>query len=285
MQRVGEFLLGESYYYHELAEMFSSLTLLKDQAARAKAAAYVGITETHLLGFRELPDRRTRAALSPLRHRRSLLAKEERQPEEESEATYYKLRLVFSAELQCIESIHYREAERSVRLTLKKYKAIKLYHESEDISKQYKFLRPEVFLRGVLKYITKFQPCEVLFEPFFPEQKKARRSTLSAEGGREEGGREEESLQLLIAAAGRLEEEVGRERGGEQRAKISSLNKLYQKIIEYYSARANPYYLIFVNKLNSIYHKYYLAPNDSPHPPPPPHLHPHLHPPPPPPPQ
>jgi hypothetical protein len=40
---------------------------------------------------------------------------------------------------------------------------------------------------------------------------------------------------------------------------------LYQKIIEYYSARANPYYLIFVNKLNTIYHKYYItAKKDSP---------------------
>lgn len=40
---------------------------------------------------------------------------------------------------------------------------------------------------------------------------------------------------------------------------ISSINKLYQKIIEHYSSRANPYYLIFVNKLNHIYHKYYIT--------------------------
>ena len=31
-------------------------------------------------------------------------------------------------------------------------------------------------------------------------------------------------------------------------------------MIEYYSARANPYYLIYVNKLNNIYHKYYISP-------------------------
>jgi hypothetical protein len=173
MQRVGEFLLGESYYYHELAEMFSSLVLLKDQGqpqgqGPKKSGIYVGITETHLLGFRELVDRHTHASLSPLRHHHSLVGKDEKQPEEENEATYYKLRLVFSAELQCIDTIYYREGEKMVKLLLKKYKAIKLYHESEDIKKQYKFQRPEVFLRGILKYITKFQPCEILFEPYFP---------------------------------------------------------------------------------------------------------------------
>lgn len=30
-------------------------------------------------------------------------------------------------------------------------------------------------------------------------------------------------------------------------------------MIEFYSARANPYYLIFVNKLNNIYQRYYLT--------------------------
>lgn len=39
---------------------------------------------------------------------------------------------------------------------------------------------------------------------------------------------------------------------------IGRINKIYQKIIEYYSARANPYYLIYVNKLNGLYLKYFL---------------------------
>lgn len=72
---MGHFLLGECYYYHELAEMFSSLILLKDQIQK-KNNVYVGITETHLLGFIELVDRHTHASLSPLRHRHSLVGKE-----------------------------------------------------------------------------------------------------------------------------------------------------------------------------------------------------------------
>ncbi len=30
-------------------------------------------------------------------------------------------------------------------------------------------------------------------------------------------------------------------------------------MIEYYSARANPYYLIYVNKLNLLYLKYFVS--------------------------
>jgi hypothetical protein len=44
----------------------------------------------------------------------------------------------------------------------------------------------------------------------------------------------------------------------EIKAKVGALNKVYQRLIEFYSARANPYYLIFVNKLNHVYHKYFL---------------------------
>ena len=40
------------------------------------------------------------------------------------------------------------------------------------------------------------------------------------------------------------------------------MNKSYQKMIEYYSARANPYYLIYVNKLNLLYQTYFVEQND-----------------------
>ena len=43
----------------------------------------------------------------------------------------------------------------------------------------------------------------------------------------------------------------------EKKKKLELINKQYQKLIDYYSARANPYYLIFVNKLNALYLKYY----------------------------
>lgn len=91
-----------------------------------------------------------------------------------------------------------------MRLVLKKYKAIKLYHESEDIKKQYKFYRPEVFLRGILKYITKFQPCEIIFDPYFPEHKKLRRNTTITLDPTL--SRDDESLSLLISTSSRLEE-------------------------------------------------------------------------------
>lgn len=50
----------------------------------------------------------------------------------------------------------------------------------------------------------------------------------------------------------------------EIKAKVGALNKVYQRLIEFYSARANPYYLIFVNKLNQVYHKYFLPAASSP---------------------
>jgi hypothetical protein len=48
----------------------------------------------------------------------------------------------------------------------------------------------------------------------------------------------------------------------EKKKKLEMINKLYQKLIDYYSARANPYYLIFVNKLNALYVKYYSSPTN-----------------------
>ncbi len=63
---------------------------------------------------------------------------------------------------------------------------------------------------------------------------------------------------MLIAESNALEKEVMAEpREEERRRKIDLINKKYQKIIEYYSARANPYYLIYVNKLNYLYLKYF----------------------------
>lgn len=38
---------------------------------------------------------------------------------------------------------------------------------------------------------------------------------------------------------------------------LEQINKSYQKLIEYYSARASPYYLVYVNKLNNLYRKVY----------------------------
>lgn len=34
---------------------------------------------------------------------------------------------------------------------------------------------------------------------------------------------------------------------------LKKLSKHYQKLIEYFSARANCYYLIYVNKLNNLF--------------------------------
>lgn len=76
--------------------------------------------------------------------------------------------LVNCAEMQCIDTIYYNESNKIIRLVLKKYKKIKNYHECDEIKKQYQFSNPEIFLRAVLKYITKFQNCEIIFEPYKP---------------------------------------------------------------------------------------------------------------------
>lgn len=41
----------------------------------------------------------------------------------------------------------------------------------------------------------------------------------------------------------------------ERKKALNKLVKNYQKIIGYFSERANAYYLIFVNKLNALYSK------------------------------
>lgn len=50
-----------------------------------------------------------------------------------------------------------------------------------------------MFLRGVLKVITRFQPCEIDFQPVFGDKKKEKRSS-SVERG-------DEDVSVMIASA------------------------------------------------------------------------------------
>lgn len=73
LQRMGRFHLGDSYFYDELAEMYSSLTLLKDHLQK-KSTAYIGISDTHFLIFKEIVEKQSgRNAHSPLKHHHSLI--------------------------------------------------------------------------------------------------------------------------------------------------------------------------------------------------------------------
>ena len=121
-------MLGERYYYQELCEMHSSLILLKDRSQK-KNNLYVGVTETHLLTFRECESKYPRSQ-SPLRHAHTIAATSEKEvvEVEEPESTLNQLLLVSAAEMQCIDTIYYRENEKVIRLMYKKYKSIKLYH-------------------------------------------------------------------------------------------------------------------------------------------------------------
>lgn len=102
-------------------------------------------------------------------------------------------------DIQSLESLHYNEAEKVVRLVISKYKSIKNYHEGEAIKRQYKFTRPEIFIRGVLKYINKFQPCEIHFHPY------GHKKGQKGERGDGERAREDELAMQLIANAERAE--------------------------------------------------------------------------------
>ena len=247
MQKVGRFQIGDTYYYQELTEMYDSLTLLKDLTPR-KYPLYVGITETHFLVYRELPEKvkPTRSFGGGGGEREALI---------EGEGTSGKLKLSVAAELQCIDTMVVVESEGAVKLLLKKYKSIKLlYHESEEVKRQFKLAQPDIFIRGVLKYITKFQPCHIEFEPAGVQRQGGKRKNSAYELDRNS---EEEYTYVLIGESNALEKEVAEERReSERRHKIDLINKKYQKIIEYYSARANPYYLVYVNKLNYLYLKY-----------------------------
>lgn len=50
---------------------------------------------------------------------------------EESEETAHQLMLITCAEMQCIDSIFYKENEKTIRIVFRKYQSIKLYHEFE----------------------------------------------------------------------------------------------------------------------------------------------------------
>jgi len=91
---------------------------------------------------------------------------------DKKEETLNELQLTCYAELQCIDTIFFKDNERQIKLIYKKYKSIKLYHEFEEIKRSYKFQKPEVFLRGILKSITKFQHCDINFEPYRSHSKK-----------------------------------------------------------------------------------------------------------------
>ena len=102
--------------------MYESLTLLKDLSQR-KQPLYVGITETHVLVFRELP-----GTGKGVGQYGSTVGTSEKESLIESEATSNKLRLTSSAEMQCIDTILFFEADKTIKMQLKKYKSIKLYH-------------------------------------------------------------------------------------------------------------------------------------------------------------
>ena len=169
---MGRFQIGDTYYYQELIQMFDCLTLLKDLTVK-KYSLYLAITETHFLIFRELPYtiKPTQGFNKTARDKGALTEEEVTLIEGEgaligSEGTKSKLKLAVAAEVQCIDTIILMESEGEVKLLLKKYKSIKLlYHESEEVTRHFKLSQPEVFIRGVLKCITKFQPCHIEFEP------------------------------------------------------------------------------------------------------------------------
>jgi hypothetical protein len=71
--------------------------------------------------------------------------------------------------------------------------------------------------------------------------------------------RETERINFYIDETARLEETIRKEMGEFERKKqLELIEKYYRKLIEHYSARTNPYYLIYVNKLNNLYAKYFV---------------------------
>ena len=123
----------------------------------------------------------------------------------ESEATPNKLKLTISADIQCIDTIVFMESDNLMKMLIKKYNSIKLYHESEEVKRQFKFSMPDVFLRGVLKYITKFQPCHIDFEPAGAVRAVGKRKNSAYELDRNS---EEDYTFVLVAESNALEKEV-----------------------------------------------------------------------------
>lgn len=84
--------------------MFRSLTLLKDHNQK-KGNMYIGLTETHLLFFKESSsDKHINVGIQ--RHHHSLMVKNEKSILE-PESTVYRLTLISYAEMQCIDTILY----------------------------------------------------------------------------------------------------------------------------------------------------------------------------------
>jgi hypothetical protein len=67
---LGRFLLGETFFYHELMNTCPALTLIKDLSQK-KSLIYVGISETHLLIFREIQEKNGNKFF-PVKHSQSL---------------------------------------------------------------------------------------------------------------------------------------------------------------------------------------------------------------------
>jgi hypothetical protein len=128
MQKIGRFLLGEKYYYNELTELFSAMLLFRDYSH--KKGAYIALTETHLLMFKECetPEETKKKYAVDKRKTESTVAEHEQADNDRSEETSNELQLISHAELQCIDTVYYKESEKHIRIIYKKYQSIKLYH-------------------------------------------------------------------------------------------------------------------------------------------------------------
>lgn len=64
----------------------------------------------------------------------------------------------------------------------------------------------------------------------------------------------EEKIEKRLGVIREMEGELGEIGGGKRKKEIiEQLGGQYQKVIEYFLERANPYYLLYVPKLNKIY--------------------------------
>lgn len=123
-------------------------------------------------------------------------------------------------------------------ITFYKYRSIKEFNEYEKICRQYRLENSEIFLRNILKYVTKFQKIEINLE--------------AGMGWKNE--EEFTSYSQRMAECRELEAQYEKQYDPEGREGVfGKLAKNYQKLIEYFSARASCYYLIYVNKLNNLY--------------------------------
>ena len=90
----------------------------------------------------------------------------------------------------------------------------------------------------MLKYVTKFQKIEINFEAGLSWKNEEDFAAVS----------------VKMNECRELESEYLKQIEYEHPGSIfNKLGKNYQKLIEYFSARASCYYLIYVNKLNNLY--------------------------------